>query len=143
MAWWVAPETPAGTSASAAATRGASRPEWTADWDTALARARRESRPVLVTFVTSWCPYCTKMRDETWRASSVLDRLADVVPVRLDAEREPALAARYGIEGFPVQLLLSPDGAVLGRADGYQTPRQLLDWMDRSLAARPESPSAG
>jgi thiol:disulfide interchange protein len=137
-AWWIAPETPAGAVADPARALPASavlrRPAWT-DFDEALDRARAEGRPVLVTFVTSWCQYCTKMREETWRSASVLERLDDLVPVRLDAEREPELAARYEIQGFPVQLLLAPDGRVLSRADGYQTPRQLLDWIDRSLGA--------
>lgn len=105
-----------------------------------LERARGEHKPVLATFVTNWCPYCSKMARKTWRASSVVERLDDLVTVRVDVEDADAsrgqdLAARYGVYGYPVQLLLDPDGRTLARHDGYQTPRQLLAWLDESLGA--------
>jgi len=116
-----------------------------------LARARHEGKPLLATFVTDWCPYCTKMARQTWRASSVASRLDAVVPVRIDAEgtRGPdghagrELAARYGISGFPAQLLLDGEGRVLARYDGYQTPRQLLAWLDDALDAAPVASFTG
>jgi thiol:disulfide interchange protein len=114
-----------------------------------LLRARREGKPVLATFVTDWCPYCTKMARKTWRTSSVASRLDAVVPVRVDAEEARAsggpsgseLAARYGVSGFPVQILLDGEGRVLARYDGYQTPRQLLGWLDDALGP-PDAPVA-
>jgi thiol:disulfide interchange protein len=124
------------------------RVRWT-DFGDALARAREEGKPVLATFITNWCPYCTKMARKTWRASSVVERLDDVVPVKIDAEETRMsngytgreLALRYGVSGYPVQMLLDEDGGVLARVDGYQSPRQLLDWIDdvlaRSVAADP------
>jgi hypothetical protein len=33
-----------------------------------------------------------------------------------------------------VQLLLDSDGRVIARFDGYQSPGELLTWIDRSLA---------
>jgi thiol:disulfide interchange protein DsbD len=117
------------------------RVEWT-DFDSGLARAQAEGKPVLATFVTDWCPYCTKMSRKTWRASSVASRLEDLVAVRVDAESTNAgggpsgsqLAARYGIGGYPAQLLLDHQGRVIARFDGYQTADELLKWLDRALA---------
>lgn len=114
------------------------------DFGAGLARAREEGKPVLATFITDWCPYCSKMARKTWRASSVVERLDAVVPVKVDAEstRESnghtgrELAARYGVSGYPVQMLLDAEGGVIARVDGYQSPRQLLDWIDEVLARR-------
>jgi thiol:disulfide interchange protein len=110
------------------------------DYGAGLEQARRERKPLLLTFVTSWCPYCRKMAT-TWRAGAVVERLAGVVPVKIDAEDTRAsggvsgveLAARYQVSGYPVQLLIAPDGRVLARADGYQTPAELVGWLDRAL----------
>jgi thioredoxin-related protein len=107
-----------------------------------LERAREEGKPVLATFITDWCPYCSKMTRKTWRASSVVERLGDVVPVKVDAEGEDgtdghtgrAVAARYGVSGYPVQMLLDAEGRVIARFDGYQSPRELLAWIDGALA---------
>ena len=114
------------------------------DFDAGMERARGEGKPVLATFVTDWCPYCSKMNTKTWRASAVAERLEELVPVRVDAEERRgadgtsgvALAARYGVHGFPAQLLLDPEGCVLSRHDGYQSPAELLAWLDGALAGR-------
>lgn len=107
------------------------------DFATGLVQARQAGKPVLATFVTSWCGYCSKMNRTTWKAPAVAARLADTIPVRIDVEDEaaqgPQLAERYGIRGYPVQLLLDPAGRVVARSDGYQTPAQLVDWLDRAL----------
>jgi thiol:disulfide interchange protein len=121
-----------------------------ADFGGGIARAGAEGKPVLATFVTDWCPYCTEMARETWRASSVAERLDDFVPVRVDVEDAgatggytgPELAARYGVAGYPVQIVLDSEGRVLARYDGYQSPRQLLAWLDELRLDDPASGSA-
>ena len=117
------------------------RVRWT-DFGSGMARAQSEGKPVLATFVTGWCPYCTKMSRNTWRSSSVVSRVEEFVLVKVDVEQAgradgpsgPQLAARYGIAGYPVQLLLDAQGRVIARFDGYQGPGELLTWIDRALA---------
>jgi thiol:disulfide interchange protein len=114
------------------------------DFAPGLDRARREGRPVLLTFVTSWCPFCKRMDRGTWKAPRVRERLTDLVTVRVDAEDSHGrggppgteLADRFGVRAFPTQVLLGPDGIVLSRADGYQEPDELVAWLDAGLAAR-------
>jgi thiol:disulfide interchange protein len=114
---------PAGPGTSpTAGTAAPSAIEWT-DWAAGLARARAEGRPVLVTFFTTWCPYCKKMDRETWAAPQVIARVAPLIAVRVDAEQERGpggisgsdLAARYQVQGFPSQFLLDAEGRVLAR----------------------------
>lgn len=114
--------------------------QWS-DFGTGIEQARAAGRPILATFVTDWCPYCSKMDRKTWRAPAVVERLDELVAVRVDAEDESEkngysgvqLAERYQLRGLPMQLLLDADGEVISRADGYQTPRQLLKWLDGAL----------
>ena len=112
--------------------------EWSS-FEQGLARAREAGKPVLATFITDWCPYCKKMSRETWKTAAVAERLADVVPVRVNAEQGAAgeqLATRYGIQGFPVQLLLDAQGGIIARHDGYQSPREFMAWLDRAMPGR-------
>lgn len=107
------------------------------DLRSGLALARDSGKPLLVTVETSWCPYCKKMHTQTWAAPRVARRLDAVVAVRVDAEDGEdgsALAARYGVRGFPTQLLLDEDGALFARADGFQGPSQFLSWFDGALS---------
>jgi thiol:disulfide interchange protein len=125
----------AGRAAALPAAAVAGRVEWSG-WDEGLARAAREGKPLLATVVTRWCPYCSKMADTTWKSRDVARRMQDLVAVRIDAEDGAAgtrAAARYGVGGFPAQLLLSPEGGLLARADGYQAPAEFLAWLDRAL----------
>lgn len=127
---------PAGAQGALPASTLGTRVQWR-DLSSGLQSARESGKPVLATFVTSWCPYCNKMRKETWRSAAVVERLASTIPVRVDIENAgqhgPELADRFGIRGYPVQILFAPDGEVLARADGYQTPSQLVQWLDSSL----------
>jgi thiol:disulfide interchange protein len=108
--------------------------QWT-DWEAGLSRASAEGKPLLVTFVTDWCPYCKKMDQGTWRAAPVVERLSQVVAVRVDADVSEELAARYEVRGLPATMLIDHEGRVLSRADGYLRPAELLDWLDRGLQA--------
>jgi thiol-disulfide isomerase/thioredoxin len=124
----------------------ASRVPWT-DFGTALGRARAENKPILATFVTDWCGYCRKMDQTTWRDASVIERLANVLAVRIDAEDRQerngysgvALADRYGVQGFPTLVVLDATGRLVSRTSGYQTSGDLIEWLDQVLGrARPQ-----
>lgn len=139
-AWWAAlrmATAPATRATLPAAAIGRSI-RWS-DFATGLEQARREGKPLLVTFFTTWCPYCKKM-DQTWRAAQVVDRVNELVAVRINAEEDrerngyagQALAARYEVQGYPTLLLLDGEGQVLSRADGFLSPGQLLDWLDEA-----------
>jgi thiol:disulfide interchange protein len=114
-----------------------------ADFGAGLERARQEGKPMLVNFITTWCGYCKQMDRTTWKHPSVIERLNEMVPVKVDTEdtRERngqvglELANRYRISGTPAMLLLGADGRVLARTGGYQDPRQFLTWLEDALNA--------
>lgn len=105
-------------------------------------RARAEEKPMLVNFVTNWCGYCQKMDRSTWNHPDVVDGTDGLVTVRVDAEegierdgfagRE--LAQRYQVYGYPTLIVLDADGREIARASGYKEPRQLMTWLEGSLA---------
>ena len=66
---------------------------WHAD---AFARARTESRPILLSIAASWSHSCREM-DRTSYADPAVQRLIQdcFVPIRVDADRRPDIADRY------------------------------------------------
>lgn len=134
------PDSPAPAARAASQPPAAERVFWT-DFGSGLERAREEGSPMVVTFVAAWCGYCQKMDRTTWKHPEVIQRLGELVAVRVDGEESlerngfsgSQLAQRYGVRGFPTTLLLDTDGNVISRAGGYQQASQFLSWLEGGL----------
>ena len=98
---------------------------WTID---AFARARDEARPILLSIVTPWSEACAEMDRTTYADAGIAAAIADdFVPVRVDADRRPDIADRYGLDVWPTTAFLTADGAMI--TGGLFMP------ADRMLAA--------
>lgn len=102
--------------------------------DQALAKAAEQRRVVLVDFFATWCGPCKLLDSTTWRDAKVIALLEqDAIPLKIDAEKEAALSRKYAIEAYPTILLLRPDGSVLDRMVGYQTPEAFIASFQSAL----------
>ena len=107
---------------------------WITDWETALSRARKENKVVVVDFYADWCVWCRRLDSTTYRDPSVVRFLAKhTVPLKLDVEASPgrSLANRYGVEGLPTIVILGADGTELGRIPGYMPAGRFLETVKR------------
>jgi uncharacterized protein YyaL (SSP411 family) len=85
------------------------------DWRTwtteTFTHAHATKRPVLLVITASWSAACQAMDDEVFAAPHVVPLVRErVVAVRVDADRRPDIAERYGAGGWPSTLLLTADG---------------------------------
>jgi thiol:disulfide interchange protein len=117
--------------------------DWGYNLDEALAKAKKESKPVMVDFMAVWCPPCKAMEDSTFCDPGVIKKSSAFAPVRIDIDKQRAVAAKYnglarkyGGIGIPNILFLAPDGASLKHIVGYYGPSALVAAMDSALAAR-------
>ena len=108
--------------------------KWEADFDAAVARAKAEGKDLLVDFTGSdWCPPCMRLHEEVF-AKEPFSAAAgkDYVLVALDfpqgdeakakvpnPARNQELSQKYGVQGFPTVLLMTPEGDVFGQT-GYE-----------------------
>jgi thiol-disulfide isomerase/thioredoxin len=69
---------------------------------------------MLLYFGTEWCPYCKQFDRAILSDSGVNAAIAPAVKVRIDPDKgddERALAAKFGVHGYPTLLLVARDGA--------------------------------
>src|SRR5918992_3443042 len=94
------------------------------DWypwgDEALARAREEDKPILVSVGYSACHWCHVMEHESFENDEIAATMNDLfVNIKVDREERPDLDSLYmsavqsmtGHGGWPLNVFLTPDGA--------------------------------
>lgn len=94
-----------------------------------LSQATTEEKLVFVDVSTSWCHYCKKMKAGTYSNGDVEAYFnKNYVNVMFDAEKGEgrAIAKKYGVRGYPTQLILDSNGKLLKKNAGYLKPDQLL-----------------
>ncbi|MEM1278872.1 MAG: thioredoxin domain-containing protein [Cyanobacteria bacterium P01_H01_bin.152] len=95
------------------------------DWwpwcDEALATARRDSKPILLSIGYSSCHWCTVMEGEAFSDAAIAAYLnTHFLPIKVDREERPdidsiymqALQMMVGQGGWPLNVFLSPDDLV-------------------------------
>jgi thioredoxin-related protein len=100
-------------------------------WRTDFAAARKEAaaagKPLFLDFGTEACVWCRKMDATTLRDRTVVDLLnANFIPVKVDGEREARLTQSVGVQAFPTLAIVSAQGQVLARHEGYADVSKLM-----------------
>ena len=85
----------------------------------------QSEKPVLVDFFATWCNPCRIL-------SPIIDEIAeereDIKVCKIDIDKEPALAARYGVVSIPTVLIIDK-GQVVNKAVGAQPKAKLLNLL--------------
>src|SRR5690606_8386497 len=92
--------------------------------------------PLLLVVGTDNCFYCRKLEANTFRDPAVSAYLADgFVPLKIDANRDPALARALKVKAYPTMVLAGPDGKVHAFIEGYLEADRLTEHMKRAVTA--------
>lgn len=114
---------------------------WVTDVQEGLDIAKATGRPIVMDFGAEWCPPCREMDESTFKDQEVIRKMAEFVPIKVDATFASAkldiLLDRYHIVGWPTILFLSPEGHVysdLSQVGRLLSPDELLKIMDQALS---------
>jgi len=100
-----------------------------------MQKAKETGKPVIVDYYTTWCKYCIKMDETTYKDPGVIDIMSkDFIAIKVNAEgtaqvtdngkqmTEQELAAANKISGYPTLLFYDEKGAAIGPLPGYSAP---------------------
>lgn len=91
--------------------------------DEAIRKAESEKKIVFLDFYTTWCAPCKIMDENTFADKDVIKWLGEKsIAIKIDAEAQQAVAARYDVTVYPTLIFLTPDGREFERLLGYIEP---------------------
>jgi len=102
------------------------------DIEDALARAKREGKPVILDFYATWCTDCVRMEKTTFADPRVRAALKNYVLLQADVtdnnDASIAIKQKFGVFGPPALLLFGTDGSEKTdlRFYGYRNAEEFL-----------------
>lgn len=114
---------------------------WNTDFAAAQKRAETEHLPMMLHFSARWCGPCQQMVRNVLHAEAVTEELrSGIIPVLVDASRPGELTRRFGVRGYPTNLIISADGTVLSRQSGYIARESMIRRI-RQFRIHPPAPA--
>lgn len=108
---------------------------WQTDPATALSIAQDKNRPVVVFLTSSHCPYCVKMRQQTFTDGKVTAALnEDFVPLYVDRGSNPEFERSLGARVYPTTVVLRADRTEIGRVTGFVAPQAFRTTIEQTAA---------
>ncbi|GAB4147224.1 MAG: hypothetical protein Tsb009_20360 [Planctomycetaceae bacterium] len=103
---------------------------------TALKRAKKEGKPIVIDFSATWCAPCKKMERLTFPDSKVAPLLKKTVFLKVDTDQHEELTQAFGVVGLPDIWFLSSDGTPLSRLTDYQDAATFAKALQKILSPK-------
>ena len=104
-------------------------------FEAALKKAAAEKKLVMVDFFTTWCGPCKQLDKTTWKDAKVQSWLdKHTIALKIDAEKQVALARKYKVRAFPTMTFINPDGSTVGSMVGYHSAENFISVASDRIA---------
>ncbi len=102
------------------------------DFESALNKAQKENKMLLVDFGARWCPACLRIEDEIFDTPEFKSNTKNYVKAKIDIDvfASSVLKDKYNIRGVPTILFLTTEGKEIVRFYDYQP----MDFINDVLA---------
>lgn len=116
---------------------------WRHDFAAARKEAEASGKTLLLDFGTESCLWCKKLDATTFRDRGIAESLnANFIPVKVDAEREARLTQSAGVQAYPTVVLVSPDGKIVARHEGYADVAKMTALLRQAPRPTPKPAAA-
>ena len=108
---------------------------WEQNYDTALEKAKKEKKLVMVDVYTDWCGWCKKLDRDTYSNKDVETKLTkEFISLKINPEKSAQnknLAKQFGTHGYPHIVFLDAEGKKLSEIGGYLPPKDFLSQLNQ------------
>ncbi|WP_027138019.1 thioredoxin family protein [Gaetbulibacter saemankumensis] len=102
-------------------------------WEEVIQQAQTENKPIFIDLYFQGCKPCAEMDADVFPNETIAHILNnDFIAFKADIFKEDIgkkLSLKYGVNGFPTFIFLSPEGYVLNIEKGYQSVKELEELL--------------
>jgi len=100
---------------------------WEGKLRDAHAKAKRESKLMLLHFYSDNCVWCDRLEEGAFRSQSVIQTINDnFVPVKIHGTENKKLAEMFKVSAFPTDVVVTTDGKALAHSVSPQQPDRYI-----------------
>lgn len=110
---------------------------WLHDYDMARALSVNTGKFIVMDFWAVWCGPCKVMDKELWQKPEAQQVAERFIPLKVDIDRERALAVEFGANAIPKVVIMDALGNVIWERIGYSRPQEYLEVLESLPAENP------
>jgi thioredoxin-related protein len=96
-------------------------------YDEGMSLGKSQQKKIFINFFAEWCGYCVKMDKSTFVDPEIVSYLnKNFIAIKVDSDRQGAVASRYKVRGLPSSWFVSDNGEQIGNYPGYIPAGNLL-----------------
>ncbi len=102
-----------------------------ADWNKALAEAKKQNKLIFLDAYASWCGPCKLLKKNTFpdkEAGEYFNKNFISVAIDMEKGEGPALSEKYSVNAYPTLIITDANGTIITFTQGYIKPKQLIDF---------------
>lgn len=110
---------------------------WITDLGEAQDLSRKHNRRLLVHFHADWSAPCCQMKSVLYKPNVIRFLHDHFIPVFIEENRDGAkrVMRQYGVVTVPSDLVLNPDGDVVGRSQGARTEQAVMEMLQSAAGS--------
>ncbi len=99
-------------------------------YDDGIKKIKSGEKLGFIYFYTDWCTYCKMMDQQTFSNKTVNNFLnTNFIPIRVNADKEKAVAKEYSVTGYPSNWFIASDGQPIANRPGFISPDQMMGML--------------
>lgn len=121
------------TSLTAHADSKKSKVKWASSFSSAMKESKKTGKPIFIDFYATWCGPCRMLDEQTYPDAKVVAESRKWVMLKVDVDKNPGMAQRYGIQSLPTLAFMNLDGKITGQAIGFRDAKQFVQSLRYSF----------
>jgi thioredoxin-like negative regulator of GroEL len=110
--------------------------QWRTDYKKAREESAQKGLPIVLDIGTETCFWCKQLDARTFADPAVIAFLNErCVPLKIDANKQTALAEALRIQSYPTLVFAGPDGRIIGFQEGFVEAPRMKELLTHAVAA--------